>query len=159
MNEVVDKVLNDLDVEIEEKNATVKVDELCTINGFHRQMQQVFQNLIVNALKYSRPEVPPVIFISCKKIAGNEIDANIPAADIRKFFHALSIEDNGIGFEQQDAERIFNVFTRLHGNTEYRGSGIGLSTVRKIIENHHGYINAKSIKGKGSVFTVYLPVN
>ena len=159
MNEVVDKVLNDLDVEIEEKNATVKVDELCTINGFHRQMQQVFQNLIVNALKYSRPEIPPVIFISCKKIAGNEIDANIPAADIRKFFHALSIEDNGIGFEQQDAERIFNVFTRLHGNTEYRGSGIGLSTVRKIIENHHGYINAKSIKGKGSVFTVYLPVN
>ena len=159
MNEVLDKVLNDLDVEIEEKNATVKFDELCTVKGFHRQMQQVFQNLIVNALKYSRPEVPPVIFISCKKITGNEIDANTRSDDSKKFFYALLIEDNGIGFEQKDAERIFNVFTRLHGNTEYRGSGIGLSTVRKIIDNHHGYINAKSIKGKGSAFTMYLPVN
>ena len=144
---------------LKKKNATIKVDELCTINGFHRQMQQVFQNLIVNALKYSRPEVSPVISISCKKIAGNEIDVNIPSDESRKFFYAISIEDNGIGFEQQDAERIFNVFTRLHTNTEYRGSGIGLSIVRKIIDNHQGYIKAKSIKGKGSVFTVYLPVN
>jgi signal transduction histidine kinase len=70
----------------------------------------------------------------------------------------ITIADNGIGFDQEDAERIFNVFTRLHGNTDFRGTGIGLSIVRKVVENHHGFITAEGNPGKGAVFQVYLPL-
>ena len=74
-----------------------------------------------------------------------------------KAFWLIQVADKGIGFEQRDAERIFNVFTRLHGNAEYRGTGVGLSIVRKVIENHNGYITAKGLPGEGSVFEIYLP--
>jgi signal transduction histidine kinase len=72
-------------------------------------------------------------------------------------YHLVSVSDNGIGFEQEDAERIFNVFTRLHGNAEYKGTGVGLSIVRKVAENHGGFIWAESQQGKGATFNVLLP--
>ncbi len=74
-------------------------------------------------------------------------------------FNAIKIKDNGIGFEQKDADKIFNVFIRLHGNTEFRGTGVGLSIVRKVIENHNGYITAESKPGEGAVFNIYLPAH
>ncbi len=157
MNELIDLVLNDLDVEIEESGAIIEVGELCTIEGYHRQLQQVFHNLVVNALKYRKPDLKSHIRISCKKLNGNEIDLHLLAGENNRQFYAITIEDNGIGFDQKDAERIFNVFTRLHGNAEYRGSGIGLSIVRKVMENHHGYITADGELGEGARFTVYLP--
>jgi signal transduction histidine kinase len=157
LNYLISLVLNDLDLEIEEKNAKVHVDKLFTITGHHRQLQQAFQNLISNALKYSRPGVEPQITISCHKALGKDTGLHLSSEELQKEYYIVSISDNGIGFEQEDAERIFNVFTRLHGTSEYTGTGIGLSIVRKVIENHSGYITAESRKGEGSTFKVFLP--
>jgi signal transduction histidine kinase len=142
---------------MEEKKATISVGKLFTIQGHHRQLQQVFQNLIGNALKYTNPDVVPQINITGEKVNGKEhaITAQFP----QKQFYRVNISDNGIGFEQKDAERIFNVFTRLHGNTDYRGTGVGLSIVRKVIENHNGAIMAESEPGKGATFTLFLPID
>jgi PAS domain S-box-containing protein len=157
MNDLFKLVLSDLDLEIEHKNATIHVDELFTIKGHQRQLQQVFQNLIGNALKYSKPDIPPIISINCDKIAGEELAKKAGRTDLIQEYYVISIEDNGIGFDQKDAERIFNVFTRLHGNAEYKGTGIGLSIVKKIIDNHNGFILAESEAGKGATFKVFFP--
>jgi PAS domain S-box-containing protein len=157
MNRLIEFVLADLDLEIEQKKARIEVGELFTMKGHQRQLQQAFQNLVGNALKYSQPGVPPEIRISCQVKNGRDIDLPLSAEEKEKNFHILEIADNGIGFEEKDSDRIFNVFTRLHGNSEYLGTGIGLSIVRKVIENHHGYVSAKSKPGQGSVFTVIFP--
>jgi PAS domain S-box-containing protein len=157
MNQLIDLVLQDLDLEIEDKKATITVDNLFTIQGHHRQLQQAFQNLIGNALKYRKPGVAPQVKVSCSKVKGYETGLRVSAEDGQKTFYCITVQDNGIGFEQQDAERIFNVFTRLHGNTEYKGTGIGLSIVRKVVENHQGYIWAEGKPGEGASFKVILP--
>jgi signal transduction histidine kinase len=149
LNQKVKLVLEDLEVEVEEKKAIVTVDPLPTIRGHRRQLQQLFQNLISNALKYSQPEVRPTVHISARRVEGNEVTLPITHADSRKQYHLIEVKDNGIGFSQTDAERIFNVFTRLHGNAEYKGTGVGLSIVRTVVENHSGYIWAESIPGDG----------
>lgn len=159
INQVIDLVLNDLDLEIEQKQAKIKVGKLCIVQGHHRQMQQAFHNLLANALKYSRPDVAPEIEILCKNVKGKEISFPLSGDESEKTFWLIQVADKGIGFEQRDAERIFNVFTRLHGNSEYRGTGVGLSIVRKVIENHKGYITAKGLPGAGSVFEIYLPAD
>jgi PAS domain S-box-containing protein len=158
INALVKLVLSDLDLEIEHKNATVQVDHLFTMKGHQRQLQQVFQNLIGNALKYNKPDVPPVISIQCDKIAGKQLAVKAGRSDLKDAYHVISIRDNGIGFDQKDAERIFNVFTRLHGNAEYKGTGIGLSIVRKVIDNHNGFIYAESEAGQGATFHICFPV-
>ena len=158
MNQVIDIVLGDLDYEIEEKGASVEVDKLFAIQGHQRQLQQAFQNLIGNALKYKKPDVQPHIKISCAKMVGKDIGIRLSAEDQQKEFYQVSVTDNGVGFEQKDAERIFNVFTRLYGNAEYKGTGVGLSIVRKVIEHHNGYIVAQSQPGEGSTFNVFLPI-
>ena len=157
LNQKLSRVLDDLEVEIEEKKAVVRVDSLPSITGHRRHLQQLFQNLIGNAIKYHKPGLPPEIHISCRRIGAEE---SIPVSTAKPFDHYYLIEvrDNGIGFLQQDAERIFNVFTRLHGNTEYKGTGVGLSIVRKVAENHGGYCWAESKPGEGALFHVLLPV-
>lgn len=157
LDELLQHVLDDLDLEIEQKGAEISVSKLATVKGYHRQLQQVFQNLVINALKYKKEEITPMITITCRRLEGKDAGMVLPAADLNKKFIEISVADNGIGFEQKDAERIFNVFTRLHGNSEYRGSGVGLSIVRKVIENHHGYITAESQVGIGSRFRLFLP--
>ncbi|HVG16147.1 MAG TPA: PAS domain S-box protein, partial [Chitinophagaceae bacterium] len=132
LNQVINLVLEDLDLEIEDKSATVKVDKLFSVQGHHRQLQQALHNLIGNALKYNKPGVPPVVEVTCSTILGSETNLTLAAEEQQKTFYCLSIKDNGIGFDQQDADRIFNVFTRLHGLSEYKGTGIGLSIVRKV---------------------------
>ncbi len=131
--------------------------DLLHVQGHHRQLQQAFLNLISNALKYNKPAEAPEVFITCHIITGKESGLPLSAFEKEKTFHVIKIRDNGIGFDQRDADRIFNVFTRLHGNREYRGTGVGLSIVRKVIENHQGFITVDSELGKGSVFKVYLP--
>jgi signal transduction histidine kinase len=157
INEVMHQVLSDLDLEIEQKGATVTVGKLGSVKGHTRQLQQAFHNLIGNALKYSRPGVPPAITIDCVKVAGADLQESL-STDRNRTYHRITVTDNGIGFEQADADRIFNVFTRLHGMAEYKGTGVGLSIVRKIIENHGGSITAQSQPGAGAKFTVLFPV-
>jgi PAS domain S-box-containing protein len=158
LNNKVKMVLEDLELEIEEKQATIKLNPLPVIKGHRRQLQQLFQNLISNSIKYAREGIPPVITINSVLVNHQN---GLPAGKVEnedQQFHLIEVRDNGIGFEPEDAERIFNVFTRLHGNAEYKGTGVGLSIARKVVENHGGYIWAESKPGEGASFKVMLPV-
>lgn len=159
LNQTLAFVLDDLELHIEEKGAAIKVGSLPTINGQERQLQQLFENLLGNALKYSKPDETPQINISCKQVKGSEMAREKILVDPDKTYHLIRVSDNGIGFPQEDAERIFNVFTRLHGNSEYRGTGVGLSIAQKVVQNHDGCIWAESAEGKGATFTILLPAS
>ncbi len=157
LNDIVHDVLSDLEIKIEETNAQIHVDDLPAIEADSLQMRQLFQNLIGNALKFSRPEISPIIEIkSTLKLSQGE-DAG-EAALGNNHVCVISVADNGIGFEEKYSERIFHVFQRLHGRNEYAGTGIGLAVCRKIVACQGGSIETKSVPGKGSTFIITLPV-
>ena len=145
MNETVKQVLEDLELEIQEKKAVVHVAALPKMPGYRRQLQQVFQNLISNALKYSPPDAAPQVAIASCDIAREGRD-----------YHCISVSDRGIGFDQEFSQKIFWMFSRLHARQEYSGSGVGLAIVKKVVENHDGLIEVESEKGVGSVFKIWL---
>lgn len=158
LNDTIETVLDDLSIKIEEEHATVKVDKFeYTINANQTHMSQLFQNLISNAIKFTDKEKKPVISIKNKKISKNNID--IPFESTYTNFIEIKVTDNGIGFSEEYKEQIFTIFQRLHGRNEYEGTGIGLAICNKICENHGGTIQAHSVKGEGSTFTIYLPLN
>jgi signal transduction histidine kinase len=157
LNEKIALILVDLDMQVKEKNASVNVAPLPTIHGFRRQIQQLFQNLISNSLKYSKPGVDPVIDITSKEVKGSESGFKVGMADQEKLFYQIELKDNGIGFEPQSAEKIFGMFQRLHGNNEFSGTGIGLAIAKKVVENHHCYIKAEGEEGKGATFRLLIP--
>lgn len=159
LNNKIALVLQDLDLEIEQKGATVTVENLPVVKAHRRQMQQLFHNLIGNALKYSKPNIPPHIKISSRLVKGSEVSLRLSPEEANRHYHLIEVQDNGIGFPPEDAERIFHLFTRLHGNAEYSGSGVGLSIVQRIVENHHGYVWAESEPGNGATFNVLLPAS
>jgi light-regulated signal transduction histidine kinase (bacteriophytochrome) len=157
LNQMLSFVLDDLELHIEEKGARVEIGPLPILQGRPRQLQQLFENLIANALKYSKEGVAPVVSISSRQIKGAEAGVHATVVNKDMMYYLIEVKDNGIGFEQADAERIFNVFIRLHGNAQYRGTGVGLSIVQKIVENHSGYIWAESRPGEGATFKMLLP--
>jgi signal transduction histidine kinase len=157
LNDKVSMILVDLEMVVKDKNATVEVHSLPVINGYKRQIQQLFQNLISNALKYSKPGIASHIEISSKEVKGSESGMSVGPSDQEKLFYMIEVKDNGIGFNPASAEKIFGMFQRLHGNSEYSGTGIGLAIARKVVENHHGYIKAESEEGKGATFRLLLP--
>jgi signal transduction histidine kinase len=157
LNKIVRLVLEDLELEIQEKNAVINSGTLPEIKGHERQIQQLFQNLIGNSIKYSRPGVSPVVDISAEEISGNAVPLELSEEEASRDYHFIHVRDNGIGFEQKEAERIFNVFTRLHGKSEYSGNGVGLSIARKVMDNHRGYIWAEGRPDEGAVFHLLLP--
>lgn len=142
---------------IEEKKAVIISDTLPTMNVIPFQIQQLFTNIIGNSLKYSKADVPPQIFINVSKINASEEEL-LPVKNNDPFFR-FTISDNGIGFEQDYAERIFILFNRLHNKNEYEGTGIGLAICKKIVDNHRGFIFASGKPNEGAAFTIYLPVN
>ena len=145
LNEVLGGVLGDLQMRIEETQGRVEAGRLPTIDADPMQMRQLLQNLIANALKFRRPDVPPVVTIS--------------AEDAREEgFCKLVVADNGIGFEPRYSDQIFTIFQRLHGRAEYEGTGVGLATARKIVERHGGWIDATGVPGEGATFTAHLLV-
>ncbi|WP_162128323.1 CHASE3 domain-containing protein [Flavobacterium phycosphaerae] len=154
LNDLLENAKFDLAQSIEEKNATIKSDTLPTMTVIPFQIQQLFINLIGNSLKYSREKVKPKIKITYQKVSAFE-EALIPKNTKDKFCK-ITFEDNGIGFEQEYAEKIFILFNRLHNKNEYAGTGIGLAICKKIVENHRGYIFAEGKPNKGAVFTIYL---
>jgi signal transduction histidine kinase len=158
LNEKIKGVLVDLELEIQKKQAKIIVQSLPIIQGNKRQIQQLLQNLLSNAIKYSKINGVPEIHVSSRVTVGKEVLNALPPEACDKLFHLIEISDNGIGFEQKDADKIFNVFTRLHNTVYYRGSGVGLSIVRKVVESHNGYVWAESVPGRGSIFKVLLPV-
>jgi PAS domain S-box-containing protein len=156
LNSILQTVTEQLRDTIDQKQASIESEELPTLNVITYQLEQLFTNIIGNALKFSRAGVPPVIKINSRFVPGSELD--IVGADAAATYVHIRIADNGIGFEPQFSERIFQVFQRLHGREEYAGTGIGLAICKKIVENHQGFINAKGVVGEGSVFNIYLPV-
>jgi PAS domain S-box-containing protein len=153
--EVAREVITDLEGRIEMVKGRVEAGTLPLIDAEPLQMRQLLQNLIGNALKFRRPEVPPVV-----KVAAQIITAPVPdggAGETRKLCQ-LTVSDNGIGFDEKYLDRIFNVFQRLHSRNEYEGTGMGLAIARKIALFHRGDITAKSKPGEGATFIVTLPV-
>lgn len=148
----------DLELEIEQLGAQVRLGELPLVRGHQRQLQQLFQNLIGNALKYHRADAVPLIDVVASMVHGHETEAPLGPEAAGRLYHLIEVRDNGIGFEQAEAERIFQVFHRLHGNSEYRGTGVGLSIARKVAENHGGFIYAKGTAGAGACFYLGIPV-
>lgn len=149
-------VLSDLETRIETTKGRVEIGDLGTIDADQTQMRQLIQNLIGNALKFGRAGVPPIV-----KISGR-VEPNRPAPDGlggTSDNYKLIVEDNGIGFEPKYVDRIFKMFQRLHGRSEYDGTGIGLAVCRKITERHGGTISAESVPERGTTFTVDLPVH
>jgi signal transduction histidine kinase len=158
LNQKLKAVLSDLELLVMEKKAIIHASRLPTVKGHRRQIQQLFHNLLNNGMKYSKPDVPPVINITAKETTGADSGLPVAPQDLERRYHLIIVQDNGIGFEQEYADKIFNVFTRLHGNAEYKGTGVGLAIVRKVVENHQGYIAAESTPGAGTTFKVLLPV-
>ncbi len=150
LNETVRLVLSDLEMLVRETGGTVEVEPLPTIEADSTQMQQLLQNLIGNALKYRRDEVPLRVCVRARIEPAGE---SLPGEVCR-----IEVEDNGIGFEEKYADRIFAPFQRLHGRSQYEGTGIGLAICRRIAERHRGRITVRSKPGEGSTFVVKLPV-
>ncbi|GAB2604449.1 sensor histidine kinase [Spirosoma areae] len=158
LNKIAGDVLSLLDTLIQEKQATLEIGDLGTVPGEELQLAQVFQNLITNALKFARANVPPVIHISRQTVSRAELPRQYQPLNTHQFFCAIRVSDNGIGFDAHQAERIFGTFQRLHGRSQYPGTGIGLAIVKKVVENHQGYVIAQSQPDQGATFTVYLPI-
>lgn len=156
LNEIFLNSLTELSQNIEDKKAVINYTELPMINGIHFQMQQLFSNLLSNSLKYSKEDISPIIDINYTEIIA-KTEAVLKDNSIKKYYK-INFSDNGIGFEQEYAEQIFLLFKRLHGKTEYQGTGVGLAICKKIVENHKGYIFANSKPDEGTTFTIYLPV-
>ena len=158
LNEKVKLVLEDLELNVKEKNATIEVGDLPTIKGYRRQLHQLFQNLISNSLKYAKKEVQPTIRIRYKQVhSTNYPDIFLENADEQ--FHLIEVVDNGIGFDQTYGEDIFKLFYRLHQKEEFSGTGIGLAIARKVMENHNGKISADSKRDEGTTFRLFFPVD
>lgn len=157
LNMIVDEVCDGLRDIIEEKNAIIEAKDLCEVFIIPFQFRQLMQNLIGNALKFSKPQESPHILIKSCTLNGNEIPHDKLLPDVN-YCHIV-VRDNGIGFEPQYAEKIFEVFQRLHGKEKYKGTGIGLAIVKKIVENHNGIIIASGELNKGACFDIYLPTS
>ena len=155
LNETLSHVKADLELKIEETNTIINSDSLPVIEGIALQMRQLFTNLLTNAIKFKLPEKAPEITIKSQVIdEGEKAEYNINNTGK---VYKIVVRDEGIGFEQEYATRIFQIFQRLHGKAEYPGSGIGLAICKKIVDNHHGEILGKGEAGKGAEFIIIIP--
>ena len=148
LGEVARVVISDLEVRIQERGGRVEAADLPVVFGDRGQLAQLFQNLIGNGLKFQKPGESPVVKVSSE---------TVPLPDGAGAAWRITVEDNGIGFEEKYRERIFQIFQRLHGRSEYEGTGIGLAICRKIVERHGGVIAAHSSPGAGAKFVITLP--
>ena len=154
---LLDQVKADLELQIEESGTQLHSTLLPTIEIIPSQVKQLFNNLLGNSIKFRKEGRQCEISIFSEQLTSQE--KSMYNLKTEKNYYKLSIQDNGIGFEQEYSERIFQIFQRLHGKAEYRGSGIGLAICKKIVDNHNGLISASGQLGKGAVFTVILPEN
>lgn len=156
IGEIINDVKNEFKDTILEKQAVIDVDIPQKVTVIPFQFRQLIHNLVSNSLKFSKPNTAPRISFKGEIVEGRQT-GNTALIATKSYFH-LSVSDNGIGFETQYKDRIFEVFQRLHGKTEYKGTGIGLAIVKKIVENHNGVIVASGKINKGALFNIYIPV-
>ena len=156
LNEIANGVLSDFELIIEQKNVTITIDDMPTLEAIPLQMTQLFGNLISNSIKYSHEDVAPVITVNSSLATAADLkEYQLPSSET---YFKIDFRDNGIGFKQDYAQQIFNIFQRLHSKNEYWGTGIGLAMCKKIAQNHNGDIFAFSTEGGGAQFVVLLPV-
>jgi len=155
-NKIVDDVKNDLSESILEKNAIIEKGQLCEVRIIPSQFRQVIHNLISNALKFSKPGVTPHVIIKSESGEGRLFKNDKLSPEI--IYCHITVTDNGIGFDPQYKDQIFEVFQRLHNKHEYIGTGIGLAIVKKVLENHKGVITASGTLNLGATFDIYIPV-
>jgi len=153
LNRIIEEVKEKLSNKINETDAIISYQPLPVVKGIHQQLQQLFEHLISNSLKYKQPVIAPEIriqhaLISKENITDVEFTANA--------YHKISLIDNGIGFDQEHEQKVFELFSQLHGN-EYDGTGIGLTICKKIVQNHNGHIRVNSKINNGTAFHIYLP--
>jgi PAS domain S-box-containing protein len=155
LNQIVAQVMSDQELRIEESGTQLKVRDLPVVEAVPSELRQLFNNLVSNAIKFRKKEISPVITITSHKLTHKEkSEFLIP---FNQTYHRISIQDNGIGFESVYSEKIFEIFQRLNGKSEYSGSGIGLSICKKIVESHDGIIYATGELSVGSTFSIILP--
>jgi light-regulated signal transduction histidine kinase (bacteriophytochrome) len=158
LNDVIRMAENDLELVIQQKEALINYHVLPVIRAIPVQMHQLFYNLLNNALKFSRDGIAPVIDITVDYLMTHYVQQFHHLEGNRKYIEIV-LKDNGIGFEQQSAEKIFGMFQRLHDRKVYNGTGIGLALCRKVVQNHSGKLWASSAPGKGASFHIILPVD
>jgi PAS domain S-box-containing protein len=155
LNQVIEEIMLQHRDEFEQKKVETEIAKLPVVNAIPFQMTQLFTNIISNSIKYKHPDRNISIQIKSKEINGFEIQDN--GAEPYRIYYKITVKDNGIGFDQQNAERIFNIFQRLHNRSTAEGSGIGLAICKRIVQNHHGYIKATGVENQGASFEIYLP--
>lgn len=156
LNKTVAEITAELSTRIEEKSAVIEASNLPVITAVPFQIKQLMTNLITNALKYTHPGIAPYIRLTSSTVRGKDIPGGNAIEDNAYF--RIAVADNGIGFEEKYATKIFELFQRLHSKNVYSGTGIGLALCKKIVQQMNGFIMAESTPGNGSVFTFYLPV-
>ena len=157
--EIMKGVMVDLEFTIDKKNARIEVLGNQTLKVIPSQMRQLFQNLISNSLKFTKEDVNPEIKIQIENINGIDFATEVLPLNQDIRYCKIELKDNGIGFNNDYAEKIFTLFQRLHTRNEYEGTGIGLAVCKKIVENHSGYIEAKGSEGSGALFNIYIPLD
>jgi light-regulated signal transduction histidine kinase (bacteriophytochrome) len=154
LNQLMNKVADDFEMLVTEKQAEISVEPLPCITGIWGQLHQLFSNLFSNSLKFCYAK--PQISVQATQPSVEEING-LEDLDKRRKYVKIEFRDNGIGFEQQYAEKIFVIFQRLNNKQFFSGTGIGLALCKKIVENHHGYISAQGRLNRGAIFNIYLP--
>ena len=157
LNNVVHTVLTDLELVIAETGAVINVASLPTVWGDATQLGQLLQNLLSNALKFRRAGIAPLIEVNARPVEAAALPPSVKPARDASTYLRIDVVDNGIGFDEKYVDRIFEVFQRLHGKSEFTGTGIGLAICERVAANHGGAITATSKPGQGSTFSIYLP--
>jgi len=153
--EIVEEIILSHKDIIEENGAKIELETLPVAHVIPFQFKQLMENIINNALKYKHPRRRSVIKISCQTVKGSDI--KIVDADAGISYYQISVADNGVGFQPQYAEKIFEIFQRLNNNSDYKGSGMGLAICKRIIQNHRGFIEATGKENEGALFKIYIP--
>jgi light-regulated signal transduction histidine kinase (bacteriophytochrome) len=159
VNAILAEVIDDIDLQVKRENAAIMVRNIPSFEGDRGQIKRLFQNLVSNAIKFHKRGEQPVVEVGGQLVSKKEAEAELSVVLTGLKYVRIFVKDNGIGFDEQYSERIFNIFQRLHGRMEYEGTGIGLAICRKIVANHGGYITAHSKENAGSEFIIILPVN
>lgn len=157
LNTIIDEVRENLKEELEQKNGIIVAEKIGAVPIIPFQFQQLIYNLVSNSIKFARSDSAPYMEIKSQIIKGAKL--NIAKLEQDTYYCHITFSDNGIGFEQQYNEKIFEVFQRLHGKEDYPGTGIGLAIVKKIMDNHNGIITAVGDQEKGAIFDIYIPMN
>ena len=157
LNNIVKVVEENLAEEIQEHKAQIKTGKLPVVKGLPFQIKQLFENLIINSLKYRKEDASPCIHIEGSLVDKKDVGLNLHKKS--KQYYKILFRDNGLGFEQSYADKVFQLFQRVHTDGKHSGTGIGLTICKKIIQNHNGFIKASSEVNVGTLFEIYFPVN